>query len=832
MSANICSLTALIFASALLPRVAAQVSAKTASALVYDPPGGYIASSIITTGLSLSVADGYSDPTFSESSWAYAVSSSVLSIDTFASSETATSGVSTYRPTEIVTITTALNAYPTVAMPSISYGDSTSSRDYSVTITVSQSSLYGSSSETSPHTSTTSSQGNFETSSSELVTGSSSLDLSSFYQTSDASNIDGTVPTNSFLQTTNWPGRSASTSSIQTSMQGSSISSREGIPAVPSLTIVPITSSLGYSASSLSKESVASTITSALPCAQQCGVNVTGTLLSYPGHVSTVTVSHPTQRVDVYIYGDAPHGNSTLSVTTSLPIPSSRFQPPLTWHFESALRLTWPTTYVWYNDFSYTQVRTEDDACVTAAGSLNLPSPTALASVVFPAALITNPTEPPSALVGWLNDLPTVKEQLSGVPIRSSCDPIVRGTTTLPSMTDAPVQYLTTVTSLYKDTVTHRVTKISSSHAESFTSSLTETTSVADQPVTTSAIQRPHTSTTRSDSPSHLPSIPHAPSRHDASSRLTTMSRETPSSSIADNVTYLTTTGTTTAAKPPVADADQSEVPLAPSIGVTTHLITSDSSSRVSTSATSVSPSSGLTIAASTGLPTSATADNNDPHASLTTGLITTSEHFGSRTVLVPIAVGSPTSAEQVETPVADSTIDKSNTLSASKSMSTPAASFSGSTALVTAEPYLPGADAVTDSYYSSQLFVQPSLVRPGPESGSAVYTDTIIEANGSAYPQSSTIDSDLGMVWSSTSLPDAIHSSALYETPAFDSSASATGKTSLQTLDRPLAQPSQSTTLVESSSALSTVPSPEVAMLIGSSILWLPLVGSLSFWF
>ncbi|KAF3031281.1 hypothetical protein E8E12_001175 [Didymella heteroderae] len=404
MSANICSFTALVFAFALLPRVAAQVSATTALSIVYSPSGGYIASSIVTTGLSSSAAGGYGDPMFSESSWAYEVPSSVLSVDTFANSEAATSD---------------------------------------------RSSLYASSSETSPRASTSSSQGNFETSTSSLITGSSSR-LSSIYQPTSASNTDGTVPTISFLRTSTWPGPEVDARLVR----------------------------------ELPKEHSSRAISDYRSKSYQPGI------LNF--------------------------------------VPLDGLQPPLTWHFESALRLTWPTTYVWYNDFSYTQVRTEDDACVTAAGRLNLPSPTALASVIFPAASITNPTEPPSALVGWLNDLPTVKEQLSGVPIKSSCDPIVAGTTTLPSMTDAPVEYLTTVTSLYKDTVTHRVTKMSSSLAQSFTSRLAETTSIVDQPVTTSAVERPPPSTAMSDSPSDLPSITHTLSRHPASSRLTIVSKQTP----------------------------------------------------------------------------------------------------------------------------------------------------------------------------------------------------------------------------------------------------------------------------------------------------------------
>lgn len=98
-----------------------------------------------------------------------------------------------------------------------------------------------------------------------------------------------------------------------------------------------------------------------------------------------------------------------------------------------------------------------DLACITSVGRLDLPSPTNLAPIIFPAASVTNSSLPPTALIQYLDTLSTVREQLSGTPVGSSCDPIVGGTMTLPQGTNAPVVYLTTVPYLYVETITHHV---------------------------------------------------------------------------------------------------------------------------------------------------------------------------------------------------------------------------------------------------------------------------------------------------------------------------------------------------------------------------------------
>jgi hypothetical protein len=109
--------------------------------------------------------------------------------------------------------------------------------------------------------------------------------------------------------------------------------------------------------------------------------------------------------------------------------------------------------------------------------------------MLFPVASITNPSLPPSALVNYLDSLPTVRQQLSGVPIWSSCDPIIGGTKTLASSTDSPVVYVTTVPSLYAETFTHYVSNplanTTSSTARTITPSVISVTSIARRPQTT-----------------------------------------------------------------------------------------------------------------------------------------------------------------------------------------------------------------------------------------------------------------------------------------------------------------------------------------------------------
>ncbi|KAF2175509.1 hypothetical protein K469DRAFT_683912 [Zopfia rhizophila CBS 207.26] len=70
-------------------------------------------------------------------------------------------------------------------------------------------------------------------------------------------------------------------------------------------------------------------------CSSQCHVNITGTVLTYPGRVSTRTISLPTKRVEVYIYQNQNREQSTRETTTYFPIPTNTTMPPVTWKFKT-----------------------------------------------------------------------------------------------------------------------------------------------------------------------------------------------------------------------------------------------------------------------------------------------------------------------------------------------------------------------------------------------------------------------------------------------------------------------------------------------------------------
>jgi hypothetical protein len=139
---------------------------------------------------------------------------------------------------------------------------------------------------------------------------------------------------------------------------------------------------------------------------------------------------------------------------------------------------TYPTQYVLYQDFTYARVWIGSaGTCLTTADRLTLPSPTRLTPLLFPTASVTNPTPPPpTGLITYLINLPTVRQQLSVTAITSSCDPIVGGSLVTPLQTALPVVHVTTVFELYAETVTHRMTAL---EVTSATSLLLPTTSVS-----------------------------------------------------------------------------------------------------------------------------------------------------------------------------------------------------------------------------------------------------------------------------------------------------------------------------------------------------------------
>lgn len=76
-------------------------------------------------------------------------------------------------------------------------------------------------------------------------------------------------------------------------------------------------------------------VVSSITCAPLCDLDVTGTILTYPGHISTTTIAIPTKRVDIYVLDNAPLVSSAVAYTTELAAPSSVVQTAPTWRFNT-----------------------------------------------------------------------------------------------------------------------------------------------------------------------------------------------------------------------------------------------------------------------------------------------------------------------------------------------------------------------------------------------------------------------------------------------------------------------------------------------------------------
>jgi len=168
-------------------------------------------------------------------------------------------------------------------------------------------------------------------------------------------------------------------------------------------------------------------------------VDVFATELVFTRPVSIVTVAIPTAALDVHVII---FSNGTTETTTStriltvLPTTTSA----ITFEY-SGVPLTWPTTYLAYTAFLHETVNSVCQASVTA---LTLPTPTDWADLIYPANDTPGPSLPPSALINFLNEQPTIIAQLSGTPIGQSCDPIVGALASPTAVLSGDVQYTTT----------------------------------------------------------------------------------------------------------------------------------------------------------------------------------------------------------------------------------------------------------------------------------------------------------------------------------------------------------------------------------------------------
>ncbi|KAF2621099.1 hypothetical protein BU25DRAFT_484032 [Macroventuria anomochaeta] len=218
-----------------------------------------------------------------------------------------------------------------------------------------------------------------------------------------------------------------------------------------------------------------------------------------------------------------------------------------------------------------------------------------------------------------------------------------------------------------------------------------------------------------------------------------------------------------------------------------------DASSSVNSRTAFVPSTTSTTTISPTGLRPSAAAGNNDGSSSSVTVLIVTHEHSTSESFR---ASASAVSTDQTMTPVIELVTDEGRTVPVLTGTRTSAAWF-------------PGPTVLTNLYGSSQLPAKSILVH---SNTSAV-----------AHPQSSTIDVDSGKLVSPTSLYSTVPLLWLQDTDGLTPLSNSTA-----IFQTPTTEPSNSTTVVESSSGERTVSNAGiVAALIGFWVLLLSLVRS-----
>lgn len=153
---------------------------------------------------------------------------------------------------------------------------------------------------------------------------------------------------------------------------------------------------------------VAPTATSPGPlCPNACQISVAATQVSFPYRIIYATTTYPGARVDVYLDSQ---GRPTRWVTTSRYI-----APPAThvW-VHAGVTLTYPTIYSQYSKFNYFKVEPVATGCSTTTASLTLPAPTKWGPLILPTGSIPDGAFVAPEVVGYLNGLSTVTEQLGG----------------------------------------------------------------------------------------------------------------------------------------------------------------------------------------------------------------------------------------------------------------------------------------------------------------------------------------------------------------------------------------------------------------------------------
>ena len=154
-----------------------------------------------------------------------------------------------------------------------------------------------------------------------------------------------------------------------------------------------------------------------------CKIDIYAKALAFPTSYIYTTVWPTTYRVQKTVYEDI---NSTVYSTSTIFAQTTCIETPeTTWEYSGVI-LTSPTTYLAYTDISRGFL--EPRPTVYGCGELVFeplelgPAATDLNELVIATTAIpTGPTGAPLQLLNYLDTLPTVVQQLDGVPA-SSCD--------------------------------------------------------------------------------------------------------------------------------------------------------------------------------------------------------------------------------------------------------------------------------------------------------------------------------------------------------------------------------------------------------------------------
>lgn len=163
---------------------------------------------------------------------------------------------------------------------------------------------------------------------------------------------------------------------------------------------------------------VAPTATSPGPlCPNACQISVAATQVTFPYRIIYATTTYLSARVDVYLDSQ---GRPTRWVTSSRYIPS----PATHVWVHAGVTLTYPTIYSQYSKFNYFKVEPVATGCSTTTASLTLPAPTKWGPLILPTGSIPDGAFVAPEVVGYLNGLSTVTEQLGGtIQAERACAP-------------------------------------------------------------------------------------------------------------------------------------------------------------------------------------------------------------------------------------------------------------------------------------------------------------------------------------------------------------------------------------------------------------------------